>query len=58
MKKKLKALYLSKETITTLTSVSAGTVTTLTCTLPIQPGSLLDGCPPITTVDTTVSGGG
>jgi hypothetical protein len=58
MKKKLKTLYLSKETVANLTHVVSGTLTleTLT-TCPIQPGSLLDGCPPITTMDTTLSGG-
>lgn len=59
MKKKLKALSLSKETIANLTSVAAGTLDTLgtlLCTLPIQPGSLLEGCPPLTTIDTTLSG--
>lgn len=60
MKKKRKALSLSKETIATLNRFAAGTLETLgtlTTTLPIQPGSLLEGCPPITTVDTTLSGG-
>lgn len=60
MKKNLKALSLSKETIANLTSVAAGTsdtLGTLLTTPPIQPGSLLEGCPPITTVDTTLSGG-
>ena len=58
MKKKLKSLYLSKETIATLDSVVSGTLTLTTLlTCPIQPGSLLEGCPPITTVDTTLSGG-
>lgn len=58
MKKKLKTLYLSKETLANLTGVVSGTLTLTTLlTCPIQPGSLLEGCPPVTTVDTTLSGG-
>lgn len=57
MKKKLKTLHLSKETIATLAGGDLLTLP-LTLPLPIQPGSLLEACPPITTIDTAASAAG